>query len=1101
MRRFYAQNRMSADESESDIRNTVKLAGPTALEASQPSNEPTHPKNHRQQSTAGSLSSASRPSHDTIGQEPLKSGNQRRRDFTAEDDQIITNHVMSWQKTGDSPFGTKHWIAISQQVMSAAYILLSSLTISQYPHHTLGSWRGRFMQAVGFRALREKVRTQRLQIATGLAASSTPPKEPHKTEATRSPARTVRKRVQSKKGPGEISWADVTNALAVDDPVLYADILGVSVQARPHFTQMTPRRDTDANRSHNRANLSMREDPLVVDDEENDGDEDDSYSDADEIVCFCQRAGYGDMIGCENSRCPYVWFHLDCVGMSGVPDGPWYCRECRTRLSKNVTASVQLAKIDEIEIEQSRSPETVRSNKQCTIPNSQPSVTDSSSRPLTPANIAPSTSEAQYHDDVGDNGKIAIVSTPIVDADGNCVLGSLADTILDSRERESRTEPVRTRGDFNHRASDQRAAYAFSAATTTQIVKHTSQGEVAAAILRDTLDIGYQFSDEEPDDQETEELQNAPGNKVPKQRSKADDEPADHSHADTALALDLNSPREFTSLSQTPQEGMAAVILRDVLDAAYQFSDDNESSQSRTFSGPESSQVQNSQTLRAGRSKPLVHASSRVPRSGVSQRTMATALLQDFTNASYEFSDDEACDAPTTSASPDGVLHLQPARDEQSESPVEALDETTYHVEEHMDDIDTLDVLDTNDAEPANCRPYESGMLTPQSDDFPCFSYEFEVVPELPRVQGSSEHSGHGCLEELVEPRPGDELCLVSNDISNAHATKTSQSSGDTGTAPIVLEVMQALLPVVRSVTEEDEPDAITLGLDQQEADNSLNGGPFEEHNPVSDEFNDVQTWLGHSQTLPKHSDSRDDVHPQAFDDQPNDLGFGTTIVSEKSLRSRCHNTSPAMASLSPTAAQSAAGLQGVPVSTVGGLLGCTERLPPSPRVSPMMPEATLPKTTATNASVDNDVSLSLSENVHEVDELADDTLPPAQPLLSTAARVQAKIPAVRAMRNYSPLHTPKRFALARQKINEGRVSTPTPTLPSGRRSLPTVLTKTSLHSPAAMTGRRDRSPSYDDEQNPYAKEEGILRKRRRSVCGDEMSSKKLRNSMERSDI
>ncbi|KAJ7449530.1 the Ing1 Phd finger in complex with A histone H3k4me3 peptide [Mycena latifolia] len=50
-----------------------------------------------------------------------------------------------------------------------------------------------------------------------------------------------------------------------------------------------------------------------------------------EIFCFCQRESYGVMIGCDaEEKCPYQWFHLECIGLQVSPDGPWFCGTCRS---------------------------------------------------------------------------------------------------------------------------------------------------------------------------------------------------------------------------------------------------------------------------------------------------------------------------------------------------------------------------------------------------------------------------------------------------------------------------------------------------------------------------------------------------------------------------------------------------------------------------------------------------------------------------------------------------------------------------------------------------------------------------------------------------
>lgn len=47
--------------------------------------------------------------------------------------------------------------------------------------------------------------------------------------------------------------------------------------------------------------------------------------------CFCNRISYGQMIACDNSKCPIEWFHFPCVNLA--PDsnvnGDWYCPPCQ----------------------------------------------------------------------------------------------------------------------------------------------------------------------------------------------------------------------------------------------------------------------------------------------------------------------------------------------------------------------------------------------------------------------------------------------------------------------------------------------------------------------------------------------------------------------------------------------------------------------------------------------------------------------------------------------------------------------------------------------------------------------------------------------------
>ena len=44
--------------------------------------------------------------------------------------------------------------------------------------------------------------------------------------------------------------------------------------------------------------------------------------------CLCNQISYGEMVGCDNEKCPIEWFHYGCVGLSEAPKGKWYCPQC-----------------------------------------------------------------------------------------------------------------------------------------------------------------------------------------------------------------------------------------------------------------------------------------------------------------------------------------------------------------------------------------------------------------------------------------------------------------------------------------------------------------------------------------------------------------------------------------------------------------------------------------------------------------------------------------------------------------------------------------------------------------------------------------------------
>ena len=50
------------------------------------------------------------------------------------------------------------------------------------------------------------------------------------------------------------------------------------------------------------------------------------------LWCYCSRDDvYDNLIGCNNTECKIQWFHLSCVNLNQdqVPDGDWYCFDCR----------------------------------------------------------------------------------------------------------------------------------------------------------------------------------------------------------------------------------------------------------------------------------------------------------------------------------------------------------------------------------------------------------------------------------------------------------------------------------------------------------------------------------------------------------------------------------------------------------------------------------------------------------------------------------------------------------------------------------------------------------------------------------------------------
>lgn len=48
-----------------------------------------------------------------------------------------------------------------------------------------------------------------------------------------------------------------------------------------------------------------------------------------QVYCFCKGPSYGNMIECDNLKCPIQWFHYDCVGITVKPNDSekWFCSE------------------------------------------------------------------------------------------------------------------------------------------------------------------------------------------------------------------------------------------------------------------------------------------------------------------------------------------------------------------------------------------------------------------------------------------------------------------------------------------------------------------------------------------------------------------------------------------------------------------------------------------------------------------------------------------------------------------------------------------------------------------------------------------------------
>ena len=55
----------------------------------------------------------------------------------------------------------------------------------------------------------------------------------------------------------------------------------------------------------------------------------------DDGSCHCKERKGVDMVGCDSKSCTVTWFHLQCVELSAVPRGKWFCPACRTNMHMN----------------------------------------------------------------------------------------------------------------------------------------------------------------------------------------------------------------------------------------------------------------------------------------------------------------------------------------------------------------------------------------------------------------------------------------------------------------------------------------------------------------------------------------------------------------------------------------------------------------------------------------------------------------------------------------------------------------------------------------------------------------------------------------------
>lgn len=60
--------------------------------------------------------------------------------------------------------------------------------------------------------------------------------------------------------------------------------------------------------------------------------------------CLCEQVSFGEMICCDNDRCPIEWFHFSCVALNHKPKGKWYCPKCRGDNEKTMDKALERAR-------------------------------------------------------------------------------------------------------------------------------------------------------------------------------------------------------------------------------------------------------------------------------------------------------------------------------------------------------------------------------------------------------------------------------------------------------------------------------------------------------------------------------------------------------------------------------------------------------------------------------------------------------------------------------------------------------------------------------------------------------------------------------------
>lgn len=101
----------------------------------------------------------------------------------------------------------------------------------------------------------------------------------------------------------------------------------VSLQLPVQRSRTSSHRPSPARGRRAVSSVGPDEDAEGEDDVEDAGDDGEDNEDK-SLYCFCQKMSYGEMVACDNPKCPYSWFHLPCVNLKPPLPDVWYCSEC-----------------------------------------------------------------------------------------------------------------------------------------------------------------------------------------------------------------------------------------------------------------------------------------------------------------------------------------------------------------------------------------------------------------------------------------------------------------------------------------------------------------------------------------------------------------------------------------------------------------------------------------------------------------------------------------------------------------------------------------------------------------------------------------------------